>query len=424
MWVSKRRMAAGSAIVAILGISPLSAVPPAWAHAGLGELSAGTATALTGQVANNGKPVLNADVVVVAWPNQDLLEAVPDGGKVETQIVATAKTDDTGAFAIDLDPAGLPKEIVSDSGQMDVDVIVADATQETERSLSIVSTTTGWTSTEELASASMDPGPVDLLFDLGTGKFESSVITQTDLDADPELLSDEEGLALEPAAAPGFNTTPLTSRDRIDQLLAERGGAVGVTPMEECYQIGTSSYQSQRAESFAIAQGVVNAKVRVTQGSGTSHSLGVAVNFGGGWKGSGSTTKTTSSSASQSGISTARRYYNRVKYRYYTNSCGVAYGYRWRPYSIQELVAGYVLVSRLNYSSCSTQGNGYEYTKNRGRNTTYGTGVDLAQVNVSAQSGYNSDTSLTWDFTGTAKICWSSASAGREGSSRVITKVP
>lgn len=50
-------------------------------------------TALTGQVTNSAKPAANADVVVVAWPRQDLLEAVPDEGKVETQIVATARTD-------------------------------------------------------------------------------------------------------------------------------------------------------------------------------------------------------------------------------------------------------------------------------------------------------------------------------------------
>lgn len=379
--------------------------------------------ALIGTVLSNGEPVDGADIVVIAWPNQTILESLGDDQRVETQVVATSKSDNSGAFSVTLDPASLPKELVSETGQVDVDVIVADKEHEAERSLSLLAGADGWTSAEVVASATDAANPVDLDFDLSTGAFQSSAISAADLAADPELLSDEEGQALSPADAPGFDTTPLTDRGRIDTILQERGTASGITPMEECYAIGTSTYQSQRAESFVVAQGVTNAKVKVTQGSGTSHSLGVAVNFGGGWKGSGSTSKTTSSSASQGGIATARRYYNRVKYRYYTNSCGVSYGYRWRPYSIQELVAGYVLVSRLSYSRCNTYEAEYTYVKNKGRNTTYGTGVDLAQVNVSAQSGYNSDTSIAWpDFTGRAKLCWSS-SAGREQSSRVVAAV-
>lgn len=404
--------------------------------AGAGAIAPGAATAaprsgdllladvaLTGTVLSNSKPVEGADVVVVAWPNQTILESLGDDQRVETQVVATSKSDNSGEFSVALDPASLPKELVSETGQVDVDVIVADKEYEAERSLSLLAGSAGWTSAEVVASTTEAANPIDLGFDLGTGAFQSSAISADDLATDPELLSDEEGLALSAADAPGFDTTPLTERGRIDTILQERGTASGITPMEECYAVGTSTYQSQRAESFVIAQGVTNARAKVTQGAGTSHSLGVAVNFGGGWKGSGSTSKTKSSGAGQGNIASARRYYNRVKYRYYTNTCGVSYGYRWRPHSIQELVAGYVLVSRLSYSRCNTYDAGYEYTKNDGRNTTYGTGVDLAQVNVSAQSGYNSDSSISWpNFTGRAKLCWSS-SAGREQSSRVVAAV-
>lgn len=380
-------------------------------------------TALTGTVTSNDVSVPEADVVVVAWPNQSVLESLGDEQKVESQVVATTQTDASGDFTVQLDSSSLPKDLVSETGQVDVDVIVADKEHEAERSLSLLATPDGWTSAEVVAAAVETVSPVDLQFDLGTGAFQSSAVSETDLAADPDLLSDEEGQALAPADAPGFDATSVVDRGRIDTLLSERGSQSGITPMDECYPIATSTYQSQRPESFVIAQGVLNARARVTQGSGTSHSLGVAVTFGNGWKGSGSTTKSTSSTASQGGIATARRYYNRVKYRYYRNSCGAAFGHYWRPYSIQELVAGYVLVSRLSYSRCNTYDAGYSWTKNSGRNTTYGTGVDLAQVNVSAQSGYNSDTSLSFgEFTGRAKLCWSS-SAGREQSARVVAAV-
>ncbi|MBB3091997.1 hypothetical protein [Nocardioides albus] len=419
-----KRLAAGAVSFAVL-VCTAAVTSAAVAVVPLSSATAAlSGTAMTGSVLANNEPVVGADIVVVAWPNQATLEMLGDEQKVETHVIATTKSDVSGKFDIQVDPGILPKELVSDVGQVDVDVIVADKDHEAERSLSLLTTADGWTSAEVVASAAV--GPIDLGFDLGTGAFQSSAVTAEDLTGDPELLSDEEGLALAPADAAGFSTTAVTDRGRIDTILRERGTASGVTPMEECYAIGTSTYQSQRAESFVIAQGVVNAKAKVTQGSGTSHSLGVAVNFGGGWKGSGSTSKTTSSSASQGDVATTRRYYNRVKYRYYTNSCGVGYGYRWRPYSIQELVAGYVLVTRITYpnSRCNTYDASYSYEKHQGRNTTYGTGVDLAQVNVSAQSGYNSDTKLSWpDFTGRAKLCWSST-AGREQSARVVAQVP
>lgn len=380
-------------------------------------------TALTRTVWSKGVSVDGADVVVIAWPNQSVLASLGDDQKVESQVVATAQTDASGGFTVQLDSSSLPKDLVSETGQVDVDVIVADKEHEAERSLSLLATPSGWTSTEVVATDVDSASPIDLQFDLGTGAFQSSAVSEVDLRADPDLLSDEEGLALGPGKASGFSTTSVVDRRKIDTLLSDRGRESGITPMEECYSIATSKYQSQRPESFVIAQGVANAKVKVTQGRGTSHSLGVAVTFGNGWKGSGSTSRSTNSRAAQGGIATARRYYNRVKYRYYTNSCGPGYGYYWRPYSVQELVAGYVLVSRLHYSRCNTYDSGYSYTKDTGRNTTYGTGVDLAQVNVSAQSGYNSDTSLSFgDFTGRAKLCWSS-SAGREQSARVVAAV-
>ncbi len=417
----KRRLIACS--VAIAALVGGGAAVPSMAVAGPETAQLLANTALTGTVSSNGASVAGADVVVIAWPNQSTLESLGDEQKVEAKVVATAQTDARGDFAVQLDSSSLPKDLLSETGQVDVDVIVADKEHEAERSLSLLSTPDGWTSAEVVAAAVETASPVDLRFDLGTGAFQSSAVSEADLATDPDLLSDEEGLTLAPGDAPGFNTTSVVDRGRIDTILSERGSASGITPLEECYSVATSTYQSQRPESFVIAQGVVNAKVKVTQGSGTSHSLGVAASFGNGWKGSGSTTKSTSSSASQSGIATARRYYNRVKYRYYRNTCGASYGNYWRPYSVQELVAGYVLVSRLSYSRCNTYDSGYSYTKNRGRNTTYGTGVDLAQVNVSAQSGYNSDTSLSFgDFTGRAKLCWSS-SAGREQSARVVAAV-
>ncbi|WP_454855135.1 hypothetical protein [Promicromonospora soli] len=377
--------------------------------------------AVKGSVTRSGKAVAGADVLVVAWPESKVLEALPDDTAVPMYTVANIKTDIEGNYAVPLDVSALPPDLVSEEGQVDVDVMVADKTSQMQRSVSLASapTLTGgrWIAAMDAeAVSSGDPAEgVAMTFDLDTGAVTDSTMPWTE-------QVDDQGVELTEAAATEALRSEVTARESIDTWLAGRASAASVTPLDECAAHATGTYQGNRRENFIIARGVVNAKVTVDQNSNSKHTVGIAVKPSTQWKAGGTVTKTWSNSAQQGGVTGTRKYYDHVRYRFYNNPCGLGYTDYWRPNNDQELLAGYVLVDALNYNNCSTHGNEHTYTKEDGKNTTYSTGVDLEQVDVSAQSGWGTKTQLRWKWTGTAKLCWSSAAAGPNGSARVITK--
>lgn len=59
-------------------------------------------------------------------------------------------------------------------------------------------------------------------------------------------------------------------------------------------------------------------------------------------------------------------------------------------------------------------------TKRQGKNYTIGTGVDLTALNVSAQSGFNNSSSITFNVTKTSWLCGSSPNGWTSSESQVV----
>jgi hypothetical protein len=234
---------------------------------------------------------------------------------------------------------------------------------------------------------------VAMTFDLDTGAVTDSTMPWTE-------QVDDSGAELTEAAAAEVLRSEVTARKSIDTWLADRRSAASVVPLDECVAHATGTYQGNRRENFVIARGVVNVKVTVDQNSNSTHTVGVALKTGTQWKAGGTRTKKWSNSAQENNKTGTRKYYNHVRYRFYDNPCGLGYTDYWLPNNGQELLAGYVVIDPLNYNNCTTHGNGHSYTKEDGKNTTYSTGMDLKQVNVSAQSGWGTKTQLRWAWTG------------------------
>lgn len=360
-------------------------------------------------------------MLIVAWPESKVLTALPDDTAVPMYAVANIKTDSDGNYAVPLDVSALPPDVVSEEGQVDVEVTVADATSQMQRSVSLSSAPTvaggRWIAAMDAEAVSFggQAEGVAMTFDLGTGAVTDSTMPWTE-------QVDDSGAQLTQAAAAEALRSEVTARESIDTWIAGRASSGSVVPLDECVPHATGTYQGNRRENFVIARGVTNAKVTVDQNSNSTHSVGIAVKPSSEWKAGGAVTMTWSNSSQQGGITGTRMYYDHVRYRLYDNPCGLGYTDYWRPNNDQEPLAGYVMVDTLNYNNCRTHGNEHTYTKEAGKNTTYSTGVDLTQVDVSAQSGWGTKTQLRWAWTGTAKLCWSSSAAGPNGSARVITK--
>jgi hypothetical protein len=92
-----------------------------------------------------------------------------------------------------------------------------------------------------------------------------------------------------------------------------------------------------------------------------------------------------------------------VNYREYQYSCG---GYSLRPYSLNAPLTKFTYSPHPRFSACKLYTGGTAW-KSHGRNVTVSGGVDLGAVNVSAQSGYTSASSMTWVVTQPTQVCGS-----------------
>lgn len=107
--------------------------------------------------------------------------------------------------------------------------------------------------------------------------------------------------------------------------------------------------------------------------------------------------------------------HNKINYRDYVlyNCSGYKTGVARRPVSVNALHTSFTWLGHVSYNSstsgqCSTYSSG-TYTKNRGTNLTYSTGVNLSTINVSANARFDSGFSVTWNVTSRTRLCGSSS---------------
>ena len=141
----------------------------------------------------------------------------------------------------------------------------------------------------------------------------------------------------------------------------------------------------------------------VTQSQGVDHTLGIKFQSPGGtsWSGGGSATISLDASASEKGLLNVEAF-NSINYRYFHNACTGAY---WRPVSVYGLLTNWShTLAQPSYPACTAYSSGY-VIKTRGSNYTFSTGISTPVGGANAQSGYNSSTSIRWDFTKPSELC-------------------
>lgn len=381
------------------------------ARSGSREVSSSIAA---GVVTDRGRVAPGADVVLLAWPSQQVLDRVRQGGTAPLHVVGSATTDRLGRFAIDLDPARLPAWTKDRRARVDLELQVADASRQLYfhyTALAVPGPQRARTGTTWAAAASASgsrPGAApDMRFDLGRA-------TGWDLANDPATWLDEQGRPYGKARAAQAAAVAVTQRTgRLDALLRRR---------DDCHAT-VGPLITNLKEHFLNVYAWSGAKGTVTQAAGVDHTLGVGVKVsGGGWSGSGTSTESFGASASQGNVVNSSAW-NRVNYRDYGNTCSVV-TYR-RPVGFYDLLSNdWARVSHTRFTaSCSTKLKGADWDTGSAKNRTYGTGMDIGPLNVSAQSGYTSKMNLHFDFTQRSRLCGNS-DAGLVASSEVETHAP
>jgi hypothetical protein len=376
---------------------------------------------VTGSVARSGRGV-SADVVAVAWPNADVQSRLAVGARVPTRAVAAAHTDAWGRFAVTLAPDLLPGYVRDRQGRVDVQLLAADSREEL-----------GWNFTAAPAAASTSglgrpgtegartgwrPGgspaavhPVSVALDLDSGTVQDVDADRTGLVSDGRSVREETGAERSAAtrtlvvrrtpavtegvvAARALRTSP-AMRAALRRSTATAGRVPRTRPdllKDTCHNsAGRWHYGLQ--EQFLTAYGWSGAKAKVTETVETTHTLGIGVLGSGSAHQNGTRTVSATASAESATNLMDQAVFNKVNYRDYFNSC---YPTTWRrPVSVSDLLSKTPIVLEKRFATCAYKISG-TYTKSSNRNATYSGGVDIGPVNVSAQSGYSSSTSISW----------------------------
>jgi hypothetical protein len=357
----------------------------------------------TGRVTKDGKAVGEADIVAMALPNQASAIAAKEGDIAETRIIARARTGSDGRFQIRLDPSELGPNQVGDDGQVDIELVAADAEREIswhftatrpnggagDPTRSGVESRRSWsTSAADLERRSR---PAEIAIDFGANP---TVSEETD---PPTQWVQADG---QPAASSAASV-----------VTVPRSTSFSTVAAPSCYP-QWKKWHYGRDEAFVNLYAWSGAMGTVSQVNGVDHTLGVGYGVSGGkgsWSQSGTRTISLSAGAERGGIADAT-VYNRINYRDlgWTNlpECRNM-AIRRLPISVHSLLTKYTYARHVNFGNCTHGYTGGTYWKSKGKNITFGAGANIGPINVSAQSGYNGESKIAWTVTRRTSICGS-----------------
>lgn len=330
-----------------------------------------------GRVLRNGSPVRRAEFTVQAWPSTAALSRLPKGAKADLLDIGRVQTDSQGRFFLDFDGRDLPAKYRRTNGYVDLRLVAHDGRWQVPWAITSVFRVTkgvpSWATPQGMAVGQNDPA--DLTFEIG------------------DLPSVTE------KHAPGLAFLPKGSSQ---PTAAARFPVTEGTPCIP--QAGIITYGL--SELFMAAWAWTGAYATVTQSTGVEHTLGIGiVDSAGVWSANGTASLSATSTASATRGQLLDTYvFNQMNYQdWFYTSC--AYTER-RPHSSYGFLTDFAYAFHPYWTACSYYQLG-TYTRSSGSNATYGTGVALGPINVSAQSGYNSASSISWTVTLPTALCGS-----------------
>ena len=336
---------------------------------------------------------------VYAWPSPDRLAQLGNGGRVDMSLIQSGSLSG-GGFSVRMDPAHMPQGVIAGNGHVDLRVVVTDGDREAAWDTSVSSQNGRWNTTR--AHTARLTGVDQVTLNLAS---ETAELASDPRDKQIGQGATSVGAARKAGGQLKGSEKTLTVK-RAGSGYFRRSGIVNA-PTETCVTSAGTWHYGLR-EHFAKVFGWSGAKGTMDFDTGSSHTLGVGVDGGSGFRQSGTASIATSSGATVTGIADAN-VLNRVNYRDYISSCGYTTRKPMGFYAI--LPSGdFTYAGDTNYTTgCSYYYPGGTPWKSSVTNYTYSAGVDIGPVNVSAQSGWNTATKMTYNVTSRSKICGSSS---------------
>ncbi|MGZ4480343.1 MAG: hypothetical protein ACXVW2_17140 [Nocardioidaceae bacterium] len=404
-----RSRAARRVAAAVLAATARTVAAPPASAASASRGAHGSTALLKGSVTHDGRPQAGALVTVAAWPDAARLTGLRSGAQVTLLPLGSVRTDAAGRFVVPR-PTALPAAgYVDPSGSLSLDVTVSDGAAEVSWNVPAAAVTPAATTVTASDRAPLRRPTPDLLVETGR---EPGVADRNALPRTWAGVADTTAAGLLPA-----QRRQLSAAEGQAFAFAARTAAVAASPAVPavgCVVTATSTYYNAD-EIFASVYAWSGALATVYQTTGTTHTLGVGLKSSAGvWSSSGTVSfnETTGAGASVPGVADAYAH-NIVRYRdyYYGSPCNYT---KRIPSSTYGLLTGFTYAGHTRFSHCAPMVKGGQYWKDQGTNVTYAAGVDLGAIDVSAQSGWNTATKLTWNLTSASVGCgsttgWASA---------------
>lgn len=340
--------------------------------------------------------VSSGQVLAFADPNQTTAAKGQAGALLPTPLIASADVASDGSFTLQTDPSKLPTSTEASDGTVNVEAVVVSGGQE----LSYFFPATPVTTADGVVFAStstVGAKTPDLQFDMSTGSALNARYSPTKWLNSNGHTSDAFAAKTSRASALGAATPAL-------QKMAASAGTVTATTDEVglCGLLTLTPDDNGRHEHFVNVYDDGSTDTHIAEGGGSTHTLGIAVQLiGGGWTGSGtanisrsSDTKVTSKDRQHSW-----GYWNKVNYRPYRDTCTHR--------DIEKAIGFYDLISAdidgsVQYdfytASCGQKAKGDQWDTTDATAATFGGGVGVAGINVSAQAGYRTSVNIHMKF--------------------------
>ena len=342
---------------------------------------------------NGGAPVTEPQQVVLhAWPSNDILGAMQDGESVKLVPVAKATTEPDGTFKIKIDNTEILKAIKSDSNQVNFTLSSESSSGQYSYSFSreMVETSNGVKFREvgaERKSEKPAEAPAQTVPNAGPLNLTISPIASN---ASAEVGSGDVGAA--------------TSDDYRDKA---------------CYTYKQYTYSPTWVtvgQSFVNTTGVTSDFV---YSYGADSSLGIGVSTSGAY-GSYSNGGTISASSTASvnfptqGSYTAKRMRTQFSYAKFLIQCRYSSGYVYsEEYQLRPVsyAGGAQVVNNSYYPQanyCTYYAAGSAFTKNRTNAIQWTDGADtsgIIGISLSARTGYSNEAKARFNFSSARSLC-------------------
>jgi hypothetical protein len=385
------------------------------------ERSPGGPILLQGTITRDAAPLAGAAVVARIWPSTEMLSRIPEGGSVDVKIVQLTTTNRNGTYTLRLDPELVPATHVEEDGAVSVQLWLVHEGSETPWNVSLYPPSEkngrqSWATEKMMGDATAATDTLGVDFEVG----QRPHVKQ----ADEKFVDwiDSRGRRVGDRSS---SETP----DSTSALKLDGDAAIVALATSTCWAsvpAGGTWYYNNR-ERFMSVYGWSGALASVDQsiGSSSSHTVGVAYKSNSGsWTANGTVTTSISTSAGQAVSNlTNVHVHNSINYRRWNCSEGSdntsIVGTELRPAGFYDIFAEpHTTTNHAYYSlGCADKSPTTTVWKTSGTNQTYSAGITTPLTSLSARSGYNAGTRLSFKVTANSRICGNSSAGWLSASS-------